>query len=248
MFRNLKVLVINNHTGPAKELKKLIHKTLPGAKVFVKTGNLQEAIHSFENTKPDLVFLDNHEPMKNPTSHFEHPDYTAEHPCIMVVASDSDKARDAIEHASFDFIAEPIDAETFINYLEHLHHGDETHDIYSKMEKLSAFFFKNRKLKLNTKSGFIMINPERIVYCEAERNYCSIYLTNGKKELITMQLGHLEEKLDPNIFIRINRSTTINVNFLDNFNRKTKTVTLISTLQKYEFRTSASGVKKLLAI
>ncbi len=248
MFRNMKVLVISNNTSPADDIEQLIHQVLPGAKVITKSGNLQDALHSFQDLAPDMVFLDTHEPMKNPTPHFEHPDYIPGHPCIMVVASDSKKAREAIEHASFDFITEPIDADTFINSLEHLHNGNETRELYSRMEKLSAFFFKNRKLKLNTKEGFIMINPERIVYCEAERNYCSIYLTNGKQELITMQLGHLEERLDPQVFIRINRSTTININFLDNFNRKTKTVFLISTLQKYEFKTSASGVKKLMAI
>ena len=246
MFHNLKVLIINKNTDD--ELEQFIHQTLPDAEVIAKTGSLQKALNSLQNTKPDMIFLDSHEPMQNVPSHFEHPDYTPGHPCIMVVASDSKKAREAIEQASFNFITEPIDADTFIHSLDHLHSGNETHELYSKMEKLSAFFFKNRKLKLNTKNGFVMIKPERIVYCEAERNYCSIYLTNGKQELITMQLGQLETKLNPQIFIRINRSITINVNFLDNFNRKNKTVTLISTLQKYEFKTSASGIKKLIEI
>ena len=61
-----------------------------------------------------------------------------------------------------------------------------------------------------------------------------------------MQLGHVEKKLDKDKFLRINRSILVNLDYIDNYNRRTKTVVLSDIIQKYEFKASSSGSKQLM--
>lgn len=59
-------------------------------------------------------------------------------------------------------------------------------------------------------------SAEDIMYIEAEGNYSQVYFGNGEKELITQQLGKIEERIGNQItnaespLIRIGKSLIIN--------------------------------------
>jgi len=74
------------------------------------------------------------------------------------------------------------------------------------------------------KKGFRLIDPEEIVYCQAEGNYTQLFLTNKRTQLITIQLEQIEPKLDGKLFVRVSRSYLINIRYMKVFDRKRKVV------------------------
>ena len=58
--------------------------------------------------------------------------------------------------------------------------------------------------------SYRFVRMEDIDWLEAERNYLRLHL-GDKSHLIRHTLGGIEEKLDPQRFVRINRSTIVNV-------------------------------------
>jgi len=58
--------------------------------------------------------------------------------------------------------------------------------------------------------SYRFVRMEDIDWLEAEKNYLRLHL-GGKSHLIRHTLGGIEEKLDPQRFVRINRSTIVNV-------------------------------------
>ncbi|MGH2565823.1 MAG: LytR/AlgR family response regulator transcription factor, partial [Ginsengibacter sp.] len=56
-----------------------------------------------------------------------------------------------------------------------------------------------------------------IQYCHAEGAYTNIYLTSGKKFLVSRTLGDIEEMLPPEIFTRIHHSTVVNINAVTHY-------------------------------
>lgn len=58
-----------------------------------------------------------------------------------------------------------------------------------------------------------------IVLLQAEINYTFLYFSNGQKIIVSCHLGKLEERLnDYQAFIRPNRNTIVNLNFVTNYN------------------------------
>jgi two-component system LytT family response regulator len=164
--------------------------------------------------------------------------------CIIFVTAYDEYAIEAIKHSAFDFLAKPVIPELLKLTIDRFLEKRSTYNLSSKLESLKSFLRQNR-IKFNNHNGFVMLNAEDIVYCEANKNYCKTVLANGKTELITMQLGSVEEKLDKETFIRVNRSTLVNLDYLESFDRHKKSVVLSDILQKYELKVSASGLKRL---
>lgn len=95
--------------------------------------------------------------------------------------------------------------------------------------------------------GFILIDTDDIIYCQADGNYTVMHLNPDRKELITMQIGQIENLLDSKLFVRISRSNIINIHYLKEFNRKKKVVEL-KIDGSTELNVSQTGMKKFGSI
>jgi len=60
------------------------------------------------------------------------------------------------------------------------------------------------------------------MYCEADVNYTRLHFGRDNREIITLNLGRLEEILSLYSFFRISRSVLINTAFLKKADRQTK--------------------------
>jgi two-component system LytT family response regulator len=90
-----------------------------------------------------------------------------------------------------------------------------------RIDQLLISLGMGRKLKLNTRSGFLVIDPAEIVCCTADGNYTKIFLANDRQEVISSNLGSLERMLEGDGFFRISRSGLINLKYLTHVdNRK----------------------------
>ena len=150
----------------------------------------------------------------------------------------------AIKHAAFDFILKPIDPDELIKAIARFRNIKEKESLKTKLDKL-ACFLEDSHLKFSTHQGFSMINPNEIIYCEANGNYTTIYLNGDRKEVISQQVGHIESRLDNQLFIRINRSLIINIRFIKAFDRKRKVIELKGD-KNIELKVSKNGLKKLI--
>jgi two-component system, LytTR family, response regulator len=62
-------------------------------------------------------------------------------------------------------------------------------------------------------SKFIKINT--VVCITAEKDYSYIYLSSGKKHLVLKSMVEWEERLTPKYFVRIHRSTIVNLEYVE---------------------------------
>jgi len=62
-----------------------------------------------------------------------------------------------------------------------------------------------------------MIPIDTIVNCESDDNYTTIRLKNGKKLLVTRSLKEMEESLEQHSFIRVHRSSLVNLNEIEKY-------------------------------
>lgn len=91
--------------------------------------------------------------------------------------------------------------------------GDAILETYRKFLYMTTEH--QHELNLNISGETVNIPHNQILYLEAEGNYTNIVLSNGKKLLLTKQLGRFEEMIekDPK-FIRLHRSVIINLRLI----------------------------------
>jgi two-component system LytT family response regulator len=247
MPATLTSIIVDDEPDAIDAFKQILHSVTPEVSVLAKANNAQTGLELIIDKHPDLLFLDVEMPGHNgfwlaeKLRHFENGTD------IIFITAYNEYAMQAFKYAAFDFLTKPIDPENLRNTIERYKTTNNKTVLSHKLDKLTLFL-NQKKIRLDTHDGFIMVNPDEIVYCQADGAYSEIFLSNGSREVLTMHLKLLEKKLPPDKFLRINRSTTIHLDYLSRFNRKEKTVTLENLIQRYELKVSGSGAKKLKEI
>jgi two-component system, LytTR family, response regulator len=174
----------------------------------------RQAISAIESTSPDLLFLDIQMPEGDGLD-LARAIQAQGAPAVVFVTAYDDYALKAFEVHALDYLLKPFSAERFRSALgharEHVTHRRKQSD---QPTALSAAQDANgaRRNRLMIKSGgrihFVRMND--IDWCEASGNYVRVHV-GPQEHLVRDTMAHLESQLDPQQFVRIHRSTIVNV-------------------------------------
>ena len=82
----------------------------------------------------------------------------------------------------------------------------------------------NRKIALPLQSEIVFVSIKDILGFEADRNYTTIHLNNGKKYTVCQTLKSYEQKLTQFLFIRLNRTWMVNMKLIHRYCKREKRV------------------------
>lgn len=211
----------------ARELLKFMLQELEGIGVAGMAGNVDEAVMILKKEVPDLVFLDIQMPDKDGFHFIEMMNQGEHQPGIIFVTAFDNYAIQAIKKSVFDYILKPVRQEELYHAVERFRNRPgkkQKHDLSGLMEVLQGT--GTGKIKLNTRSGYILIHPPEVVYCKADGNYTHIQMVNGSMETTTQNLGAIEGLLSSGTFFRASRSYLVNLKYLARVDRKACTCIL----------------------
>lgn len=216
----LNILVVDDEPE-ARELLKFMLQDNRGVRVVGMAGTVDEAVKQMKSKHPHLVLLDIQMPEKDGFHFIEQVKHSREDPGIIFVTAYEHYAIQAIRNSVFDYILKPVHQEELNQAIDRYRaSGMKVHeqDLQHLMAALKGTV--NSRVKLNTRSGYMLIDPSEVVYCQADGNYTHIQLTRGTRELITQNLGAIEEVFKGNSFFRASRSYLLNLRYLSRVDRK----------------------------
>jgi two-component system, LytTR family, response regulator len=223
MENKLSALVIDDEESARRLMVKLLEETHFFSDIKV-AQSVDSALSELNSFNPDLIFLDIKMPGKYGiefVNELHRSDCKSE---IVFVTAYDQYAIQAIKMQAFDYLLKPVNRKELKvcieKYMEK--HDDTTHH----PGKLSESVKKISRIKVNTRTGTVFINPATILFCRAEGNYSTI-CTGEKEYLCSMNLGKLQEQIPADSFIRIGRSLIINFEFITLLDRKKNTITLV---------------------
>jgi two-component system LytT family response regulator len=191
----------------------------PEIEIIGEASDGREAVECVARMKPDLLFLDVQMPEMDGFQAMAEIGVENVPVVIFVTAFDHFALR-AFEVHALDYLLKPFDAErlkkTIARAKEQIRKR-ETAAANAPDERLLALLkdIKTetkylRRLTVKSRGRSIFLTVEDIDYIEAEGNYLSLQV--GKEaHLIRSAMHQFEEKLDPEKFARIHRSTIINL-------------------------------------
>jgi two-component system LytT family response regulator len=198
----------------ARELLQEYLLQLPNIQVLGECSKGKDAVEMIDKLKPDLIFLDVQMPGM---TGFDVLEEITHDPYVIFCTAYDQYAIKAFEKNAVDYILKPLDQERFKL-------GVERAISRMKMEQNNVGELL-RNMKTENKSSYdthifvqkseklLNLPVEEIVYLEASGDY-TILTTKGDQFVSSSGLGKLEEILNPETFIRVHRSTIININNL----------------------------------
>lgn len=177
--------------------------------------------------KPDILFLDIQMPQKSGFDLLEDLRRTNSQisPRVIFTTAFDKYAIKAIKYAAFDYLLKPISKDEF--HATMLNIAANSEPLHQKLDKYLQYTHPDNKLRINTRTGYLLLNVNDIIYCTADGNYTNIILGKNKKEVATMNLGKTTKLLQKNPqFKRIGRSLLINSNYIYKVDRVKKVCVL----------------------
>jgi DNA-binding LytR/AlgR family response regulator len=160
-----------------------------------------------DDKKVDLIFLDIQMPVINGLEFLR---MTPNPPMVIITTAYPSYALEGFQLNVLDYLVKPI---TFSHFFKAVTKAKEyhhllTHSKENSQRSTSDYFF----VKCDYKYEKIFVND--ILFVQAMQNYVSIYTQKGKF-MTLLYLKNIEEKLDPQAFIRVHKSYVVAISKIE---------------------------------
>lgn len=224
-METIRVLIVDDEDPARLRLRKLLEKE-SNVELLGECSDGGEAVTFIREHKPDLVFLDIQMKEMDGFGVLEELGHTPDTLFVFVTAYNQ-YAVDAFETYALDYLLKPFSDKRFRQAIERARERLRLNHISAYSDRLIALLntykevnpettrpasepaYSNR-LVLKTGNRLIFVDPDQVDWIEAEGVYVRLH-TGEKAYLLRESLSNVEERLDPGQFMRIHRSTIVNI-------------------------------------
>ena len=212
----IRAVVADDEVLARQKLRQLLRDETD-IEIVGESANASETIEVVRATEPDLLFLDIRMPgmdgfdvIGELTSHPEIP-----MPRIVFTTAYDQYAVRAFEIHAVDYLLKPFTSQRLHSAVERVReqkverghsHARNGGPVWNEGPYAARIVFKSR--------GRIVFLPvTEIRWVGAEENYVRI-CTEAENHLLRETMAHLEERLDPQTFLRVHRSSIVNLRYV----------------------------------
>ncbi|MEM6892059.1 MAG: LytTR family transcriptional regulator DNA-binding domain-containing protein [Bacteroidota bacterium] len=210
----MKKVVIADDEKAGRQLIKEYLSDYPDLVLVAEANNGVDAIREINTFQPDLVFLDIQMPGK---TGFEVLNYLDEIPHIIFSTAYDEYALQAFEVHAVDYLLKPYTKARFKTAIERLSQDQNQLQALVQNVVLNDSTYPSRVLVQFNKK-LISIKVEEIVWVEAYGDYSKVH-TGSNAFLSNFGISELESKLNPAVFVRVHRSSIINLDQVKELDR-----------------------------
>jgi two-component system LytT family response regulator len=212
---SIRVLVVDDEPLARRAIRRFLGKHV-SVDVIAECGDGESAVSAIREREPDLVFLDIQMPEMDGFQVLRQvgPDQM---PVTIFVTAYDRYALHAFDANAIDYLLKPVGKERFDRALARAERriaGELKHDevdrLISSLERLATTQPYPDRLAIPKHGRVLFVATKEIDWIEAEGNYVRLHVGNRAHEF-RETLTSLEQKLNPAEFLRIHRSTIVNV-------------------------------------
>lgn len=202
------ILVEDSHMGIQALESKLNRYCAEDIEIIAACESYEDALEKIIALSPDLIFLDIHLKDKNGFDLLDVlPSITFE---LAIISDDPGYVSKAFEVEAIHYIVKPYEP-------------NKLKDAVARAKRKLANRKKHSgrvRIALNSSRGFLITHTDEIIYCEADNNYCEVFMID-RKHVLSKPLKYVEGKIKgkDTDFIRISAKHLINLNFAKDYVR-----------------------------
>jgi two-component system LytT family response regulator len=206
-------LIVDDEPLARRKLRDLLAE-FPDGELLGEASDGAEAVRAIDELEPELVFLDIQMPL---VSGLEVLERTRHKPAVIFTTAHDRFAVAAFELAAVDYLLKPFGRERFRVALERARAvlGQESALVPSVERARRALAGRGplTRLFVRDRGKIIPIPVAEIARFESQDDYTLVH-AGARTYLVHVRLSELEQRLDPERFLRIHRSHAINLDFV----------------------------------
>jgi two-component system LytT family response regulator len=215
----IKAIIIENDDQAAGLITKTVEAYIPNVSIIAQAKDIKSGIGLINDNDPDLVLLDirlSDGSGFDLIDHFGKADFK-----VIFISNYADYAIKAIQYDAIGYLLKPLveeelaqalkKADDLIRFEEKLH----TKALGESIKGLN----KSHRMVLKSIDQVHVVDTSDIVHIEADGNYSTFYLRDGRKIVISKSTREYEEILLDQGFHRIHKSHIVNINRMSYFNK-----------------------------
>lgn len=203
------VVIVDDENLAIEELKYLL-KDYPQLRITGVAKTSEEAVHTINTLKPDLVFLDVQ--LRNANAFDILPHLSPEMHIVFATAYDEYAIR-AFEVNALDYLLKPIHPDRLKIAIQRFLMNRPSE------RPLPKIFRYDDKIVVNVQKGYHLIGLEEIRAITADGDYSYIVTGNKNKHIVIKSLKEWESVLPSEYFIRIHRSSIVNISYIEHIEK-----------------------------
>jgi two-component system LytT family response regulator len=207
----VRALVVDDEPPARLRLRELLERK-PGVEIAGECASGPEAVAAIGRLQPDLLFLDVQMPAMDGFQVLREIGSAGAPITIFVTAYDR-YALDAFEANALDYLLKPFSDERFehalsraLSYLDVQRRDELACRVLRMLEQGRT----SSRIAVKAGGRIRILRSEEIDWVEAAGVYVELHAA-GKKYLHRISLSEIEEQLSPARFVRIHRSTLVNL-------------------------------------
>ncbi len=208
-----KVIIVDDEKAGRKLIREYL-EDFPELVILAEINNGVDAVREINRFKPDIIFLDIQMPGM---TGFEVLTHLEEIPKVIFSTAFDQYALKAFEVHAVDYLLKPYTKERFTVAIDRLKADNNPVESLTQSLLMENKSYPERVLVQRNKK-LITVAVEDIQWIEAFGDYSKLHL---EKESFLSNYGitSLEEKLNPKQFVRVHRSSMINLSAVKELNK-----------------------------
>jgi len=214
---SLKVLVVDDEAPARRKVLRFLRQE-PDVQIVGEAASCDAAIASIEKLQPNLVFLDVQMPPRDGFSVIESVGPGNMPPVVFITAHDHYALR-AFEVHAFDYLLKPFTEDRFKHVLRRAreYHLRSAGPLASRLSEVLETIQKQRAypdrilIEDDNRARFVAVND--ISWVKADGNYILLHC-GSQTHTLRSTLDKVQNSLDPKLFVRLNRSSLVRLDFI----------------------------------
>lgn len=210
-----KAVIIDDEVHSIETLKWKLENYCPEVCVEASFTNPAEGIEYLRQNAPQILFLDIEMPMLNGFDVLEELGRDIPFDVIFTTAYDNFGIQ-AVKFSALDYLLKPVQnkelKEAIEKHIRKTQHWVPSEQVDGLLQNVQAEKKgKAGKIALASKEVIEFVDPSEIIVCSSNSNYTEIFLSDGRKKVISRTLREFQDMLTPHNFFRPHNSYLINL-------------------------------------
>ena len=207
MSKILKAIVVDDERLARKELILMLND-FSNIEIEGEAADISTAQKLLAEKNPDLVFLDIQMPGE---SGFDLINSIPANTKIIFVTAFDEYAIRAFDVNALDYLLKPVNPKRLKETIERIEQINISNSGSGDLRKLD----EHDRLLVTLNSKLHFIKTKTIIYISAAGDYTEIKTTENQKGITLKSIKEWEARLPESMFVRIHRSTIVNLEFVD---------------------------------
>lgn len=216
----LKTLIAEDEPLAREGLVDWVNAT-PGLSLIAAVADGVQALAAIHQHQPDLVLMDIQMPgmtgLQVLRALADEPERRL--PAVIFTTAYDEHALTAFELHAVDYLLKPFSQERFEEAIQHVQsqQGNSLADSLDALEASASAAPTEplQRILVRDMGKIVPLHVDRIEHLRSDTKYTAI-VTGGKTYLVRLPITHFGQRLDPQRFLKVNRSCIVNLDFVDN--------------------------------